>query len=183
MPGPDFPTGGTLVEDRDALLAAYETGRGGFRTRAKWAREDGKHGTWTIVVTEIPYQVQKARLIEQIAQLLEEKKLPLLADVRDESTEDVRLVLEPKSRTVDPAMLMETLFPRYGVGKPLPAQHERADRRPHARRARPARRAARVAGPPPRSAAAPFPATASRRSTGGWRSSTATSRCSSTSTR
>jgi topoisomerase-4 subunit A len=110
MPGPDFPTGGTLVEDRDALLAAYETGRGGFRTRAKWVREDGKHGTWTIVVTEIPYQVQKARLIEQIAQLLEEKKLPLLADVRDESTEDVRLVLEPKSRTVDPAMLMETLF-------------------------------------------------------------------------
>ena len=110
MPGPDFPTGGVLVEGREALLAAYETGRGGFRTRARWEKEEGKHGTWTIVVTQIPYQVQKARLIEQIAQLLEEKKLPLLADVRDESTEDVRLVLEPKSRTVDPAMLMETLF-------------------------------------------------------------------------
>jgi topoisomerase IV subunit A len=110
MPGPDFPTGGILVEDRAAIEAAYETGRGGFRVRAKWTQEQGKHGTWAIVVTEIPYQVQKAKLIEQIAQLLEEKKLPLLADVRDESTETVRLVLEPKSRTVDPAMLMETLY-------------------------------------------------------------------------
>ena len=108
--GPDFPTGGVLVEDRDAILAAYESGRGGFRVRAKWAVEPGKHGTWSIVVTEIPYQVQKARLIEQIAQLLEDKKLPLLGDVRDESTELVRLVLEPKSRTVDPPVLMETLF-------------------------------------------------------------------------
>ncbi len=108
--GPDFPTGGVLVEDRATMLAAYETGRGGFRVRAKWAQEHGKHGTWVIVVTEIPYQVQKSRLIEQIAQLLEEKKLPLLADVRDESTELVRLVLEPKNRGVDPAMLMETLF-------------------------------------------------------------------------
>jgi topoisomerase-4 subunit A len=110
MPGPDFPTGGTLVEDRESLIAAYETGRGGFRTRAKWAVERGKHGAWTIVVTEIPYQVQKARLIEQIAALLEEKKLPLLGDVRDESTEDVRLVLEPKTRGVEPEVLMETLF-------------------------------------------------------------------------
>jgi topoisomerase-4 subunit A len=110
MPGPDFPTGGVLVEDAAAIEAAYETGRGGFRVRAKWAQEHGRHATWVIVVTEIPYQVQKARLIEQIAQLLEDKKLPLLADVRDESTESVRLVLEPKSRTVDPGMLMETLF-------------------------------------------------------------------------
>jgi topoisomerase-4 subunit A len=110
MPGPDFPTGGTLVEDPAALLLAYETGRGGFRVRAKWEREAGKNGTWNIVVTEIPYQVQKARLIEQIAQLLEDKKLPLLADVRDESAENVRLVLEPRSRTVDPAMMVETLF-------------------------------------------------------------------------
>jgi topoisomerase-4 subunit A len=110
MPGPDFPTGGTLVEDPAALLLAYETGRGGFRVRAKWEREAAKNGTWNIVVTEIPYQVQKARLIEQIAQLLEDKKLPLLADVRDESAENVRLVLEPRSRTVDPAMMMETLF-------------------------------------------------------------------------
>ncbi len=110
MPGPDFPTGGLLVEDRAAVLAAYETGRGGFRVRAKWELEKGKHGTWQIVVTEIPYQVQKARLIEQIAALMEEKKLPLLGDVRDESTETVRLVLEPKTRGVEPEVLMETLF-------------------------------------------------------------------------
>ena len=110
MPGPDFPTGGVLVEDSDAILSAYETGRGGFRVRAKWAVEKGKHGTWHIVVTEIPYQVQKARLIEQIAQLLEERKLPLLGDVRDESTELVRLVLEPKTRGVEPEVLMETVF-------------------------------------------------------------------------
>ena len=110
MPGPDFPTGGVLVEDNAAILAAYETGRGGFRVRAKWSVERGKHGTWQIVVTEIPYQVQKARLIEQIAQLLEERKLPLLGDVQDESTEKVRLVLEPKTRGVEPEVLMETLF-------------------------------------------------------------------------
>jgi topoisomerase-4 subunit A len=110
MPGPDFPTGGVLVEDKAAILAAYETGRGGFRVRAKWTVEKGKHGTWQIVVSEIPYQVQKAKLVEQIAQLLEERKLPLLGDVRDESTEEVRLVLEPKSRGVEPEVLMETLF-------------------------------------------------------------------------
>ncbi len=110
MPGPDFPTGGTLVEDPAALLAAYETGRGGFRVRARWEVERGRHGTWQVVVTQIPYQVQKARLIEQIAALMEEKKLPLLGDVRDESAETVRLVLEPKARGVEPEVLMETLF-------------------------------------------------------------------------
>jgi topoisomerase-4 subunit A len=110
MPAPDFPTGGTIVEDPAALLAAYESGRGGFRVRAKWSVERGAHGTWRIVVTEIPYQVQKARLIEQIAALLEEKKLPLLGDVRDESAEDVRLVLEPRARGVEPEVMMETLF-------------------------------------------------------------------------
>jgi topoisomerase-4 subunit A len=108
--GPDFPTGGELVEDAATVAAAYETGRGSLRTRARWGREDGKHGTWSIVVTEIPYQVQKSRLIEQIALLLEEKKLPLLGDVRDESDENIRLVLEPKSRLVDPEMLMASLF-------------------------------------------------------------------------
>jgi topoisomerase-4 subunit A len=108
--GPDFPTGGILVEAPDSIAEAYETGRGGFRVRAKWEVEKGKAGSWVIIVTEIPYQVQKARLIEQIAQLLEEKKLPLLADLRDESTEQVRIVLEPKSRNVEPAVLMETLF-------------------------------------------------------------------------
>ncbi len=110
MPGPDFPTGGVLIEDPAAILTAYETGRGGFRVRAKYAVEQGRLGAWTAVVTEIPYQVQKARLIEQIAQALEEKKLPLLGDVRDESTEQVRLVLEPKSRAVEPEVMMETLF-------------------------------------------------------------------------
>ncbi|MBS0560680.1 MAG: DNA topoisomerase IV subunit A, partial [Proteobacteria bacterium] len=110
MPGPDFPTGGILVEDADSIRAAYETGRGGFRLRARWAVERGKHGTWSLVVTELPYQVQKSRLIEQIAQLLEEKKLPLLGDVRDESAETVRVVLEPRTRGVEPEVLMETLF-------------------------------------------------------------------------
>ena len=110
MPGPDFPTGGTLIEDPAAILHAYETGRGGFRMRAKWEIERGKHGAWHLVVSEIPYQVQKARLIEQIAELLEAKKLPFLGDVRDESTEQVRLVLEPKSRGVEPEVLMETMF-------------------------------------------------------------------------
>jgi topoisomerase IV subunit A len=110
MPGPDFPTGGILVEDSAALRSAYETGRGGFRLRSKWTVEKGKYGAWQIVVTEIPYQVQKSKLIEQIAQLLEEKKLPLLADVHDESTEEVRLVFEPRTRGVEPEVLIETLF-------------------------------------------------------------------------
>ena len=110
LPGPDFPTGGILIEPKEAIREAYATGRGGFRIRAKWEVEKLKGGTWQIVVTEIPYQVQKSRLIEQIAELMDEKKLPLLGDVRDESTDVVRMVLEPKVRTVDPAMMMETLF-------------------------------------------------------------------------
>lgn len=120
VPGPDFPTGGILVESRDAILEAYETGRGGFRMRAKWDKEPLKNGTWQVVVTEIPYQVQKAKLIEQIAQLMEEKKLLLVGDVRDESTDVVRLVLEPKSRTVDPAMMMETLFRQTALESRFP---------------------------------------------------------------
>lgn len=110
LKGPDFPTGGELVEDKATILNAYETGRGSLRTRAVWQQEEGKHGTWVIVVSEIPYQVQKSRLVEQIALLLTEKKLPLLGDIRDESAEAIRLVLEPKSRTVDPQMLMASLF-------------------------------------------------------------------------
>ena len=110
MKGPDFPTGGELVEDEATILAAYETGRGSLRTRAVWAKEPAKNGTWNIVVTEIPYQVQKSRLVEQIALLLGDKKLPLLADVRDESAEQIRLVLEPKNRSVDADMLMASLF-------------------------------------------------------------------------
>lgn len=110
LKGPDFPTGGELVEDEATILNAYETGRGSLRTRAIWRKEEGKHSTWSIVITEIPYQVQKSRLVEQIALLLTEKKLPLLGDIRDESAEAIRLVLEPKSRTVDPDMLMASLF-------------------------------------------------------------------------
>jgi topoisomerase-4 subunit A len=110
MQGPDFPTGGILIESPEAIREAYASGRGGFRVRARWDVEPLKNGTWQVVVTEIPYQVQKSRLIEQIAELLEEKKLPLLGDVRDESTDKVRLVLEPKSRTVDAKVMMETLF-------------------------------------------------------------------------
>src|SRR3954451_1282395 len=110
MKGPDFPTGGVLVESKEALVQAYETGRGGFRTRAKWEVQRGKLGMWQVIVTEIPYQVQKSKLIEQIAELLEAKKLPFLGDVRDESSDDIRLVLEPKTRGVEPEVLMETLF-------------------------------------------------------------------------
>ncbi len=110
IPGPDFPTGGVLVEPAANIHQAYETGRGSFRLRARWEKEPLAHGLYQIVVTEMPYQVPKGRLIEQIAALLEEKKLPLLADIRDESTEEVRLVLEPKTRNVEAEMLMEQLF-------------------------------------------------------------------------
>src|SRR5579883_3359010 len=110
VPGPDFPTGGVLVEAPDAIREAYATGRGSFRLRARWEVERLGHGAFQVVVTEMPYQVPKSRLVERIATLLEEKKLPLLADVRDQSTDKVRLVLEPKTRNVDPAVLMESLF-------------------------------------------------------------------------
>jgi topoisomerase-4 subunit A len=110
IPGPDFPTGGVIVEKRAQILDAYETGRGGVRLRARWEKEDTGRGGYRIVVTEIPYQVQKSRLIEQLAELLELKKAPLLGDVRDESAEEVRLVLEPRARTVEPEVLMESLF-------------------------------------------------------------------------
>ncbi|CAN5792446.1 DNA topoisomerase IV subunit A [soil metagenome] len=108
--GPDFPTGGICVEPRAAIRQAYRTGRGAFRLRARWSVEDLGRGTWQIVVTEIPYQVQKGKLIERIAELMAAKKLPALADIRDESTEAIRLVLEPRARTVEPAALMESLF-------------------------------------------------------------------------
>ena len=108
--GPDFPTGGIVVDDRASIAEAYRTGRGGFRVRARWEKEDQGRGTWVAVVTEVPYQVPKARLVEKIAELLVARKLPLLEDVRDESAEDIRIVFTPKSRTVDPALLMESLF-------------------------------------------------------------------------
>jgi topoisomerase-4 subunit A len=110
VPGPDFPTGGIIVDGKDSMADAYRTGRGSFRVRARWEKEDQGRGMWNVVVTEIPYGVPKSRLIEKIAELLQERRLPLLADVRDESAEDVRVVLEPRSRTVDPTILMESLF-------------------------------------------------------------------------
>jgi topoisomerase-4 subunit A len=110
VPGPDLPTGGIIVEPREQIVEAYKTGRGGFRLRARWTTENTGRGTYQIVVTEIPYQIPKARLVTRIAELLQQKKLTLLADVRDESTEEVRLILEPKSRSVDPVLLMESLF-------------------------------------------------------------------------
>jgi topoisomerase-4 subunit A len=108
--GPDFPTGGVVVSTHEELLEAYKTGRGGIRVRARWEVEDLGRGTWAVVVTEIPYQVQKARLIEAIAGLLEQRKLPLVDTIRDESAEDIRVVIEPKSRAVDPKLMMESLF-------------------------------------------------------------------------
>ncbi len=110
VPGPDFPTGGTIVDDHATIIEAYKTGRGSFRVRAKWEKEDTGRGGYRIIVTEIPYLVQKSKLIEKIAELLINRKLPLLDDIRDESAEDIRIVLEPKSRAVDPDVLMESLF-------------------------------------------------------------------------
>ena len=108
--GPDFPTGGILVEPADSIREAYATGRGGVRVRARWSVEKEKGGAWQVVVTEIPYQVQKSRLIERMADMLQAKKLPFLADIRDESAEDLRIVLEPKSRRLEPEVVMESLF-------------------------------------------------------------------------
>jgi topoisomerase-4 subunit A len=118
--GPDFPTGGIVVDSHDSIAEAYATGRGSFRVRAKWSQEEGARGTWNIVVTEIPWLVQKSRLIERIAELLNEKKLLLVGDIRDESAEDVRIVIEPKSRNVDPEVLMETLFKQTELESKIP---------------------------------------------------------------
>ncbi|HID66715.1 MAG TPA: DNA topoisomerase 4 subunit A, partial [Roseibacterium sp.] len=108
--GPDFPTGGVIVEPFESMVETYRTGKGSFRLRSKWEIEDLGRGTWQIIVTEIPYQVPKSRLIEKLAELIQLKKVPILADVRDESAEDIRIVLEPRAKTVDPDMLMATLF-------------------------------------------------------------------------
>lgn len=110
VPGPDFPTGGVIVSPRSEIFDAYRTGRGGIRIRARWKKDIKGRGTWSVVITEIPYQVQKSKLIETIAGFIEARKLPLVGDVRDESAEDVRLVIEPKSRSVDPDLMMESLF-------------------------------------------------------------------------
>jgi topoisomerase-4 subunit A len=110
IPGPDFPTGGILVEPREAIVEAYKTGRGSFRLRARWTREELPRGQYRIIVTEIPYQVQKGKLIERIAEIINAKKLPILEDVRDESADDVRIVLEPRTGQVPAELLMEQLF-------------------------------------------------------------------------
>ncbi|MEQ8900127.1 MAG: DNA topoisomerase IV subunit A [Roseovarius sp.] len=110
IPGPDFPTGGVIVEPPESIAQAYRTGRGAFRLRCKWEVEDLGRGQWQIVVTEIPYQVQKSKLIERIAELIQTRKIPVLADVRDESTDDVRLILEPRSKNVDPEVLMGLMY-------------------------------------------------------------------------
>ena len=110
IPGPDFPTGGILVETKEMILAAYTTGRGGFRVRSRWSVEKQSRGQYLIVINEIPYQIQKSRLIEKIAELLLAKKLPFLEDIRDESAEDIRIVLEPRKRSLDPKIVMEQMF-------------------------------------------------------------------------
>src|ERR1700681_1936781 len=110
VPGPDFPTGGVIVDPPEAIAEAYTTGRGSFRVRARWHKEDTGRGTYVIVITEVPWLVQKGRLVERLAELINEKKLPLVADVRDESAEDIRLVIEPRARTVDAELLMVSLF-------------------------------------------------------------------------
>ena len=110
VPGPDFPTGGIIVESSDSILETYRTGRGSFRVRARWHKEEGLRGAWVIVVTEIPYMVQKSRLIEKMAELINDKKLHLVGDIRDESAEDIRLIIEPKTRAVEPMVLMESVF-------------------------------------------------------------------------
>jgi topoisomerase-4 subunit A len=110
VPGPDFPTGGIVVDPREAIAEAYTTGRGSFRVRARWHKEETGRGTYVVVITEIPWLVQKSRLVEKIAELLNERKLPFVGDLRDESAEDIRLVIEPRSRTVDAEVLMESLF-------------------------------------------------------------------------
>ena len=130
--GPDFPTGGIVVEPAESIAEAYRTGKGGFRVRARWHKEEGARGTWVIVVTEIPYQVQKSKLIEKIAELIGEKKLPFLDDVRDELAEDIRLSAdpeEPQHRTRDDD---GAAVPLHRSGDALSAQHDGAGREPDA---------------------------------------------------
>src|SRR5947209_9696036 len=110
VPGPDFPTGGLIVDSREEIAEAYATGRGSFRVRARWHKEETGRGTYVIVVTEIPWQVQKGRLVERLGELVNERKLPLLGDMHDESAQDIRIVIEPRSRTVDAELLLESLF-------------------------------------------------------------------------
>jgi len=155
VPGPDFPTGGLVVDPPEVIAEAYATGRGSFRVRARWKTEETGRGTYQVIVTEIPWQVQKMRLIERIAELMNEKKLPLLADMRDESAEDVRIVFEPRSRSVDPALMMESLFKLTEL-ESRAAQYECLAARPDSQSRGPSRGARRMACAPARSSAAPL---------------------------
>ena len=146
--GPDLPTGGRLVEPAASIAEAYRTGRGSFRLRARWEKEELAYGQYQVIVTEIPYQVQKGRLIERMAELLALKKLPFLGDLRDELTEAVRLVLVPKSRAVSPELLMEQLFRTTELEVRLVAQHERAGCRRRPARDEPGRGAGGLSRPP-----------------------------------
>ena len=149
VPGPDFPTGGLLVESREQIIDAYRTGRGGFRLRAKWKTEKEARGVYLIVVTEIPFQVAKSRLVERIAELINARKLPLLGDVRDESAEDIRLVLEPKSRSVDAKRLDGGPVPGHRSGGAGAFEPECSGSRPGAGCVGFARRITGVPGSPP----------------------------------
>ena len=172
--GPDFPTGGIVVDSKESITEAYVTGRGSFRVRAKWEQEEGARGTWVIVITEIPWLVQKSRLVEKIAELLNEKKLPLVGDVRDESAEDVRLVIEPKSRAVDPELLMESLFRLTELESRIPLNLNvlMKGRIPKVRR--PRRVPEGMARPSARRADPPLQLPQGCRSSTGWRSLAAT---------
>ena len=154
--GPDFPTGGVIVDPPEVIAEAYHTGRGSFRVRAQWQTEDTGRGTYVVVITEIPWLVQKSRLVEKIAELINEKKLPLVADVRDESAEDIRLVIEPRSRTVDAGVLMESLFKLTELESRVPLNMNVLVQGPHPDGDGARRSVARMARPSPRRPGAPL---------------------------
>ena len=154
VPGPDFPTGGIIVDPRESIAEAYATGRGSFRVRARWHKEETGRGTYVVVITEIPFLVQKSRLVEKIAELLNERKLPFVGDVRDELAEDIRLVIEPRSRTVDAEVLMESLFKHTELESRIPLNMNVLVKGRIPKVVEPGGGAHRVARPPPRGAGA-----------------------------
>ena len=162
-----------LVDSRETIARAYATGRGSFRLRARIEVEREKGGGWHLLVSEIPYGVQKGKLIEQIAELIADKKLPILADVRDESDEQVRIVLEPRSRTVDPELLLESLYRLTDLEMRFPLNLNVLDADAHAGRDEPQAGADRLARVPDRGAGPPHARRGSARSTTGWSCSTA----------
>ena len=170
VPGPDFPTGGIIVDSRADILAAYKTGRGSFRVRARWSVEELQRGAWQVVVTEIPYWFRRAGLLEKLGDLIADKKLPLIGDLRDESAEDVRLVIEPKSRNIEPALADGIAVPDLRTRIPHSAEHECPVGRQGTRRPVFARRAARSGWIIARKSSSAAAISASARSRGGSRS-------------